>query len=64
MSKQEQWGVIEVEDDYGKLLEVHVVPLHDDLDHYLYDCPCQPVERPSEQTGNIPVYVHNVIYYN
>ena len=58
------WGVYEVgRTPYGTE-EVHVVPRYGDLPHtFTRKCECEP-EHIQERDIDLPVYVHNVVYYN
>ena len=58
------WGVYEVGRTPHETEEVHVVPRCGDLPHtFTSKCACEP-EHIQESDMDLPVYVHQVVYYN
>lgn len=58
------WGVYEVSRTPHKTEEVHVIPHYGDLPHtFTSKCDCEPEHR-HDNDMDLPVYVHNVVYYN
>ena len=61
--REEQWAIYEVGDEY--VLEVHVVPHHDDYTHEVTtQCECMPTVEKANRSEDVNVVIHNVVYYN
>ena len=56
--REEEWGIYDMR-------EVHVIPHHDDHKHSLSVwCDCEPIIQKPNYPDDLPVVIHNPVYYN
>ena len=56
--REEEWGIYDVR-------EVRVMPHHDDHKHSLSVwCDCEPIIQKPNYPDDLPVVIHNPVYYN
>lgn len=64
---KDEWDVYEVGYTPHRVDEVHVIPHNDDLPHtFTKKCACEPDlgQDLDQDSAGLPVYIHNVVYYN